>query len=231
MNRMKRNPFVVGIAGGTGAGKTTFARRLSQTLASGLTVCVVDLDSYYKDLGLLQRGKREHHNFDHPDSLDLRRFREDLCLLRQGQPIIKPMYDFQTGTRYAGGSVLVAGDVVIAEGLMLFIDESVQELFDLRIFIDTPVDIRLRRRLERDVREHGRTLTDAIEHYTSTTLPVHERFIEPTKTLSHFVVPGWEDTDPALGELSAMIRQVIRREKSASPLSTDDHHVEARLES
>lgn len=210
-NDRRGMPFLVGIAGGTGAGKTTVARRLAEILTTEQTVCLLDLDSYYKDLSLLLPEERERVNFDHPDSLDLKRFLEDLHLLRQGQAIIKPMYDFKTHTRYPGGSLVVPGDVVIVEGLMLFVDDRVRGLFDLKIYIDTPSDIRLRRRFERDVRERGRTLTSAIKQYMDSVRPMHDRFIEPTKQYSDFVLPGWGDNHSALTSLTSLIVEAIQR--------------------
>lgn len=207
-------PIFVGIAGGTGAGVTTFAKRLAKVLATGHTVCLLDLDSYYKDLSNLEPGARAGVNFDHPDSLDLDRFREDLDRLKQGKGIFKPAYDAEARTRYPGGSVLVSGDVVIAEGSMVFVEESLRAVFDIRVYIDTPAQIRVRRRLERDVRERGRTSVAAIKQYMDSVRPTHDLFIEPTKHYAHVVIPGWEDNESAMTDLVTMIRRNLRREVS-----------------
>ena len=207
-------PILVGIAGGTGAGVTTFARRLAKVLATGNTVCPLDLDSYYKDLSNLEPGARAGVNLEHPDSLDLERFCEDLYRLKQGKGIFKPAYDAETRTRYPGGSVLVSGEVVIAEGSMLFVEESVRSIFDIRVYIETPAQIRVRRRLERDVRERGRTSAAAIKQYMDSVRPMHDLFIEPTKLYAHVVIPGCEDNESAMTDLVIMIRRNLRREES-----------------
>ncbi len=215
-------PFLLGVTGGTGAGKTTFARRLAKILATRQTVTLVDLDSYYKDFSDLSPPERYRVNFDDPDSIDLYRFREDLRQLKQGQKIIKPVYDLVACKRHTGGPVVVPGDVVIVEGLMLFMNESVRCLFDLRVYVDTPAEVRLRRRLERDVREGGRTLAGAIDHYIHRVLPIHESCIEPTKNLSNFVIPGSEDTENSLNEVASVIRQSLtqRGNPASSPISS-----------
>jgi len=207
-------PILVGIAGGTGAGVTTFARRLAKVLATGNTVCPLDLDSYYKDLSNLEPGARAGVNLDHPDSLDLERFREDLYRLKQGKGIFKPAYDFEARTRYPGGSVLVSGEVVIAEGSMLFVEESVRSVLDLRVYIETPAQIRVRRRLERDVRERGRTSAAAIKQYMDSVRPMHDLFIEPTKLYAHVVIPGCEDNESAMDDLVKKIRGSLQQEVS-----------------
>ena len=193
---------------------TTFARRLAKVLATGNTVCPLDLDSYYKDLSNLEPGARAGVNLDHPDSLDLERFREDLYRLKQGKGIFKPAYDFEARTRYPGGSVLVSGEVVIAEGSMLFVEESVRSVLDLRVYIETPAQIRVRRRLERDVRERGRTSAAAIKQYMDSVRPMHDLFIEPTKLYAHVVIPGCEDNESAMDDLVKKIRGSLQQEVS-----------------
>jgi uridine kinase len=205
-------PFMVGIAGGTGSGKTTCARRLAKMLASANTVTLLDMDSYYNDMGFIPLEEREHVNYDHPDAVDFVRLHEDLVQLKQWRTIIKPVFDSATHTRHAGGSVLMAGQVVIAEGSMLFVDEALRNLFQIKIFVETPADVRLRRRLERDVRERGRALTTAIDHYMASVLPMHDRFIEPAKQHAEFVIPGWEDAERFLDQVVSTIRQHIRVE-------------------
>ena len=199
-------PLLVGVTGGTGAGKTTFARRLAKIMAARQAVTLVDLDSYYKDFSFLSLPERQRVNFDDPDSVDLVRFREDLDQLRQGQAIVKPVYDLVTYTRHTGGPIIAPGNIVVVEGLMLFVNESIRSLFNVRIYIDTPAEVRLRRRLERDMRERGRTLAGAIDHYMSSVLPIHDRYIEPAKGFSDFVIPGWQDTEHNLSEVALVIQ-------------------------
>jgi uridine kinase len=199
------SPFLVGVMGGTGSGKTTFAHRLAKLLRAGHTVAVVELDSYYKDLNFLSQAERLRINFDHPDSFDLKRLGEDLGRLKQGKAIIKPVYDFKTQTRYPGGSVIVPGEIVIVEGLMLLVDENIRIHFDLKVFVDTPPEVRLRRRLEKDVRERGHSLAGAIDHYIDSVLPMHEHFVEPAKNYSDFVIPGYGDSESDLSGIASAI--------------------------
>ena len=203
-------PFMVGIAGGTGSGKTTCARRLAKMLASTNTVTLLDMDSYYNDMTFIPSQERDQVNYDHPDAVDFVRLHEDLLQLRQWRTIVKPVFDPVTHTRHAGGSVLMAAQVVITEGSMVFVDEALRNLFQVKIFIDTPADVRLRRRLERDVRERGRALTSAIDHYMASVLPMHDHYIEPGKKHAEFVIPGWEDTERFLEQVVLTIRNSIR---------------------
>ena len=203
-------PFLVGIAGGTGSGKTTCARRLAKMLASTNTVTLLDMDSYYNDMSFIPSHERDQVNYDHPNAVDFVRLQEDLLQLREWRTIVKPVFDPVTHTRHAGGSVLMAAQVVIAEGSMLFVDEALQNLFQVKIFVDTPADVRLRRRLERDVRERGRALTTAIDHYMASVLPMHDQFIEPAKQHAEFVIPGWEDTERFLDQVVSTIRNRIQ---------------------
>ena len=213
------SPFLIGIAGGTGSGKTTIARRLAAMLESRHTICLFDLDSYYKDLSFLPAEEREQVNFDHPDAVDLDRFQEDLCRLKQGQAVRKPNYDYGTHRRFPEATSLVSGDVVIAEGLMLFVRESLRDLFDFRVFLDTPADVRVTRRLERDVRERGRGLAGAITQYLNSVRPMHDQFIEPTKHFAHYILPGSDDSESAWTELASMIQLAVRREERVRPSS------------
>ena len=219
-------PLLIGITGGTGAGKTTFARRLAKILATRQTVTFVDLESYYKDLSFLSLPERLQVNLEDPASVDFVRFHGDLHLLKQRRAIVKPVYDLVTCVRHAGGPIVVPGDVAIIEGLTLFIDENIRSLFDLKIYIHTPAEIRLRRRLERDVREGGHTLAGAIDHYMSSILPIHDRFIEPTKSLSNFLVPGWEDTASHLDEVVSAIRRILNQGGSESLGSIDARNMQ-----
>jgi uridine kinase len=212
--RQRINPFFIGVSGGTGAGKTTFSRKLAKTLSTGRTVTVVDLDSYHKDLSLLRVAERRRMNIDAPESLDFDRLYDDLCRLKRNRPSLKPSCDMQTYMRSVDDNHLAPAEVVIAEGSMVFVDDNIRILFDLKVFIDTLPDIRLRRRLERDVRERGCLLADAIEHYVGFVLPIYDHFIEPAKHCADLIIDGCNDADVSFSDLASLVWRSIKNEES-----------------
>jgi len=210
-------PLIVGIAGGTGAGKSTIARHLAETVRRAQVGCL-DLDSYYHDLSPLSHEERALVNFDHPDALDWSVFCQDLARLKRGESIAKPRYDFTTHTRMSGAAVVVPGEVLLVEGLMLFVNERARALLDVKVYIEAPADIRLLRRLERDVRERHRTVQGSMRQYTEFVRPMHEEFIAPTKGMADLVVPGWGHQGTALAALTALIEQMAPSTSVVSPM-------------
>jgi uridine kinase len=180
--------LVVGIAGGTGSGKTTVARNIVRTLPRGSSV-LLEHDGYYRNFGHLTAEERAKINFDHPQSLETELLMEHITALRQGRPIEKPVYDYVTHTRSPRTVRVEPVPVVVVEGILIFTDEELRKLFDIKIFVDTDADMRVLRRLQRDVAERGRSVTAVIEQYYSTVRPMHLKFVEPSKRWADIIIP------------------------------------------
>jgi uridine kinase len=179
--------FVIGIAGGTGAGKTTVARLVTENV--GESVTRVPLDNYYDDLSHLDFEERKGRNYDHPSAFDWDLLREQLSSLLEGQPVAMPQYDFAVHNRKPERRRVEPTDVIIVEGILALYDEEVNEMMDLRLYVETDADVRILRRIQRDVIERGRDLEGVIEQYLSTVKPMHEQFIEPTKRNADLIIP------------------------------------------
>jgi uridine kinase len=179
--------FVIGIAGGTGAGKTTVARLVGRSVGDSVTR--IPLDNYYEDLSHLPMAEREGVNYDHPSAFEWELIREQLSSLLEGSPIEMPTYNFEIHNRTDETTRVEPTDVVIVEGIFALYDEAVRELCDLRLYVETDADVRILRRIERDVIERGRDLEGVIDQYLSTVKPMHEQFVEPTKKHADLIVP------------------------------------------
>lgn len=197
--------LVLGIAGGTGSGKTTVARNILGRLDID-SATVIQQDAYYRDLSDLPRRHRDAMNFDHPDALEIGTFVEHLAALREGVEVGQPVYDFTTHTRTERTVTLTPRGVVIAEGILLFHFARVRRLLDIRIFVDTPPDIRLLRRIDRDIRDRGRTLESVSEQYLRTVRPMHEEFVEPSKRHADVIVPEGGYNEIAIDMIVSRIR-------------------------
>ena len=181
-------PIVIGIAGGTGSGKTTVANVILNRVGAG-KIAFLPHDAYYKDLDDLPRSQRDLINFDHPDSLETDLMVEHLKLLRAGQAVDIPIYDFTTHSRTDQTNRLESQSVILVEGILVFAEAALRELFDIKIFVDTPPDIRFIRRLERDIIERGRTVESVIQQYQLTVRPMHLEFVEPSKRYADVIIP------------------------------------------
>lgn len=182
---------VIGIAGGSGSGKTTLANKVVESF--GDHAALISLDSYYKDFSGLTPEERENLNFDHPNSLDFSLLRQQLHSLKQNQPIEMPVYDFVTHARISGSRVVEPKPIIIVEGILVLADAELRDMFDLKIYIDTDDDIRVLRRIERDVMERGRTFQSINKQYISTVKPMHNEFVEPSKSHADIVLYGVND--------------------------------------
>lgn len=199
-------PFLIGIAGGTGSGKTTVARRIYESLHLN-SAAFLDYDAYYKELGHLSLEERQRINFDHPDSLDNELFIGHLQRLIAGLPVDKPVYDFTRHTRAPETVRVEPRDVVMADGILLFADPRLREMFDLKIFVDTEADVRFIRRLRRDVEERGRELDSVIDQYLNTVRPMHFEFVEPTKRYADVILPRGGQNTAGIEVIAARIRE------------------------
>lgn len=184
--------ILVGIAGGTGSGKSTLARRLERALGPERCALVTQ-DSYYRDLSSLSLEARAHVNFDHPDSIEAELLAAHLGQLKAGEPIEMPRYDFARHARTSRGETVAPRPVILAEGILLFTWPEVRRLCDLRIYVQAPQDVRLARRVRRDIADRGRDLEGVLSQYLSTVRPMHERYVEPAAVHADLVVPGEGD--------------------------------------
>lgn len=181
-------PFIIGVAGGSGSGKSTVTDQIINSIGRE-NVSVFQQDHYYLDRAELTPAEREKINFDHPDAFDwplLTRHVDDLC---NGLPIEMPIYDFTTHTRKVQTHLVIPAKVIIIEGIFAFYDEAVVRQIALRVFVDTSADVRLMRRLKRDIQDRGRSLDSVIKQYTQFVRPMHLKFVEPTKRRAHIIIP------------------------------------------
>jgi uridine kinase len=187
--------LLIGIAGGTGSGKTTIATKLVEALPPGRAL-LLQQDAYYRDLSHLSPAERDLINYDEPDAIENERLAQDLAELKAGRAVDGPLYDFATHTRKRETRRLEPCTIVVTEGILLFAVQAVREQFDLRIFVETPDDVRLLRRISRDLRERRWPDVASIEaQYLSTVRPMHELHVAPTKQHAHLIVPeGGENT-------------------------------------
>jgi uridine kinase len=189
--------LVVGIAGGTGSGKTTVAAKLAGAMPPGRCI-TLEHDAYYRDQGHLPPAERETINYDHPASLESDLLAEHLRLLRAGRPVDIPIYDFSTHTRRPETRRISPARVIIVEGILVFTEAVLREQFDIKIFVDTDADIRLIRRIRRDLEQRGRTFQSVRDQYYATVRPMHLEHVEPSKRWADLIVPEGGDNKVAL---------------------------------
>jgi uridine kinase len=199
-------PLMIGIAGGTGSGKTTVARRVAAALADS-SVAFVEMDSYYRNHVGLSMAELHRINWDHPDAFDLDLFVEQLDAMSKGETIDKPIYDYSIHARSAETVRIAKVDVVVVDGILLFTDEQVRQRLDVKVFVDADADIRLVRRIKRDMATRGRPLEEILEQYVNTVRPMHLQFIEPSKRWADVIVPRGGHNTVAIEMILAKIRQ------------------------
>lgn len=205
--------LLIGIGGGTGSGKTTIATRIKESFKDARVV-VIPQDAYYKDRSHLNPEERGRINYDHPDAFDTDLLIKHLNELKLGNPVEMPIYDFKTHTRLPQTIQVEPGEVIILEGILVLYDQRVRELLDIRIFVDTPDDIRFIRRLVRDVKERGRTVESVINQYLETVRPMHLEFVEPTKSFADVIIPEGGHNDVAINMFISMIETHLRNKKT-----------------
>jgi uridine kinase len=181
-------PLIIGIAGGTGSGKTTVARNIARALPDA-SVAFLDMDGYYRNFAHLPLDERRKINWDHPEAFDLDLFASHLEQLARGDPIEKPVYDFATHVRSQRTERITPADVVVVDGILLFVDQRIRALFDVKVFVDADPDIRLVRRIQRDMSERDRPLEEILQQYLTTVRPMHQQFVEPGKRYADIILP------------------------------------------
>jgi uridine kinase len=181
-------PYIIGVAGGTGSGKTTVSRGIQATVGTERIV-YLEHDSYYRDHSHLPPEERARCNYDHPDSLDTPLLIQHLDALCHGEPIQVPLYDFATHSRQAATKPVAPAPVILVEGILLFVEKELRDRIDMRIYVDTGADLRFIRRLQRDVDERGRTPQSVITQYLATVRPMHLEFVEPSKRYADIIIP------------------------------------------
>ena len=196
--------FLVGVAGGSGSGKTTLCRALTRQLPD---VSVLELDAYYLDRSHLPPAERERLNFDEPAAFDARLLSRHLRRLARGEAVAKPVYSFVSHTR-VGSEPFVPGRFVLVEGLFPLWWEDVRGLWDLTVYVDAPIDLRLKRRVDRDVTTRGRTVESVMAQYTRTVRPMHELYVEPTRQHARVVLSNQGSIETALEPIVDALRQL-----------------------
>ena len=202
------DPVVIGVAGGTGSGKTTVAQEILKR-AGTEKISLIQHDAYYKDLSELPLAQRAMQNFDHPDALDNRLLIEHLQKLKAGKAVEVPVYDFTTHTRTRKTRRIEPHRVVLLEGILIFADEALRKLMDVKIYVDTDADIRFIRRLERDLAERGRTMESVIRQYMATVRPMHQEFVEPSKRYADVIIPEGGFNEVAMEMIAARIQALL----------------------
>lgn len=200
-------PKIVGIAGGTGSGKTTLARKIREGLGEASNL--IQFDWYYRDLSYLPMKDREDVNFDHPSSLESELLVEHLKMLKSGEGVDVPMYDFKTHSRTSETVHIDPLPVIVVEGILLFCFEPLRDMLDIKIFVDTDSDIRAFRRIRRDMRERGRTFDSIRKQYYKTVRPMHLEFVEPSKRYADVIIPEGGSNLIALDLIIERLKQFI----------------------
>jgi uridine kinase len=189
--------LLLGIAGGTGSGKTTVARKIAGGLPTG-SVATIEHDAYYRDRSDIPFEERKHLNYDHPDSLDNDLLVAHLAALREGRATEVPVYDFKTHARLPTTRHVAPAPVIIVEGILVFVDQRIRDLLHMKVFVDTDADIRVMRRVRRDIEERGRDFASIREQYYRTVRPMHLQFVEPSKRWADVIIPEGGQNEVAL---------------------------------
>jgi uridine kinase len=204
--------IIVGIGGGTGAGKTTLAKRIAERVGTARVV-IIHQDSYYLDRSDMPLSERRKVNFDHPDAFDMVLLTSQMQRLNSGQPISQPVYNYRTHTRSPETRTIEPTDFVVLEGILVLQPPSLRRLVDIRIYVDAPDDVRFIRRLQRDMCERDRSVDEVVEQYHDTVRPMHLKFVEPTRAHADIIITGAGDQDTAIKSIVAMMDAAGRKER------------------
>jgi uridine kinase len=204
-------PLVIGIAGGSGSGKTTVAQEILNRVGAA-RIAYLPHDAYYKDLSGLPPAQRAEVNFDHPNSLETELLTAQVLQLKGGQPVELPVYDFSKHARTEKTITIAPRRVIIVEGILIYVEPKLREICDIKIFVDTDSDLRFIRRLQRDISERGRTTESVIQQYLKTVRPMHLDFVEPSKRYADIIMPEGGFNAPALDMVVARIEEMLREQ-------------------
>ncbi|HYW34177.1 MAG TPA: uridine kinase [Balneolaceae bacterium] len=203
-------PIIIGVAGGSGSGKTTVVRRIKDTIGIENLVCIKH-DSYYRDLKHLSFEERRTHNFDHPSSLETELLVRHLQALKEGYQVEIPIYDFTKHVRKEEKREVNPKNIILLEGILIFNEKPLRELLDIKIFVDTDDDIRLLRRIRRDILERERSLESVLNQYEKFVRPMHLEFVEPSKRYADIIIPRGGENDVALDMVNTVIQDRLNK--------------------
>lgn len=212
---MLSRPLILGIAGGSGAGKTTVVSEIVNRMDAD-DISIIQHDSYYLDRSHMTAEERRNVNYDHPDSLDTQLLTRHLAALRDGQAVEAPIYDFTTHTRTSRTVLVEPRSVIIVEGILILVDEVLRRSLDMKVFVDTDPDLRLMRRMTRDVAERGRSLLSVVEQYVNTVRPMHLEFVEPSKRYADTIISGGGPVDDAVALLVSRLYSALHSQETDS---------------
>lgn len=202
-------PLIIGIAGGTGSGKTTVTYKILERLDINKVV-VIQHDAYYKDISNFSGLNPSEINFDHPDALETTLLIEHIRKLKNWESIQLPVYDFKTYTRLKETVPIQPRNIIIIEGILIFVEKELRDLMDIKIYVDTDADERLLRRIKRDLIERGRSIESIIAQYNSTVKPMHLEFVEPSKRWADIIIPKGGENEVAIDMVAAKIKEMLR---------------------
>jgi uridine kinase len=205
----EKKGILIGIAGGTGSGKTTAAKNIIEGIGSE-DVAIVTQDSYYYDLSHLKKDELHYHNFDHPDAIEWDLLLEHMRTLLAGGVVHQQVYDYKTHSRTQEVRTIGPHTVIVLEGILILYHRELREMMDIKVYVDTADDVRLIRRLKRDVQERGRTMEMVLAQYERTVRPMHQQFVEPSKRYADVIIPEGGNKLVAIDLLQTKIRQLIR---------------------
>ncbi|MGH4119726.1 uridine kinase [Clostridium sp.] len=203
-------PILIGIAGGTGSGKSTVAREIYKHFDS-TCIAMIEQDSYYKDQSNLSYEERIKTNYDHPDAFDTSLLVQQLNLLLEGQTVKKPIYNFEIHNRIEETQIVQSREIIIVEGILILQEKILRDMLDIKIYVDTDADVRFIRRLVRDINERGRTTESVINQYLKVVKPMHEQFTEPTKRHADIIIPEGGQNKVAIDIITANISQILQK--------------------
>ncbi|RRK09737.1 uridine kinase [Lactiplantibacillus garii] len=207
-NKQHQRPVVIGVTGGSGSGKTTVSKAIYNQL-SGQSLLILQQDSYYNDQSDMTMAERHAVNYDHPLAFDTDLMIKQIKQLLAYEPIEKPVYDYEQYTRSSETIHQEPRDVIIVEGVLILDDQRLRDLMDIKVFVDTDDDIRIIRRIQRDIKERGRTLDSVINQYLATVKPMYHQFVEPTKRYADIIVPEGGENEVAIDLLTTKVRSIL----------------------